>query len=203
MKLVSFSLASPMGPQQRTGALNGRGQVVDLAAAYRLLLLEDGLTGTAAARISAALLPGDMVALIEGGPRSLDAARDALDWAAAHDMDGRRRAGDRQRAGGVPARIVEHAATRSPAAAAARFHGLRAAPAQHFSKAWPRDPAGVVQAAGILQGQSRQPGDARRPDRDPELRRAARHRVRAGAGDRARRDQYPGASRRSSTCSAT
>ncbi len=85
MKLVSFSLASPMGPQQRTGALNGRGQVVDLAAAYRLLLLEDGLTGTAAARISAALLPGDMVALIEGGPRSLDAARDALDWAAAHN----------------------------------------------------------------------------------------------------------------------
>lgn len=85
MKLVSFTVPSPMGRQQRTGALDEAGRVVDLAAAYRLLLIDEGLAATAAARISTALLPGDMVELIEGGPRSLGAARDALTWAAGRD----------------------------------------------------------------------------------------------------------------------
>jgi 2-keto-4-pentenoate hydratase/2-oxohepta-3-ene-1,7-dioic acid hydratase in catechol pathway len=81
MKLVSFELASPDGPQTRTGALDTAGSIVDLAGAYRLMLLRDGLTPAAARRVSQALLPGDMVDLIEGGPRSLEAARDALRWA--------------------------------------------------------------------------------------------------------------------------
>src|SRR5262249_54829606 len=55
----------------------------DLAAAHRLKLIDEGLSPEAAARLAHALLPGDMVALIEGGPRSLDAAREALDWATA------------------------------------------------------------------------------------------------------------------------
>ena len=71
-----------MGPQIRTGALDAAGGIVDLAAACRASLLDEGLTPGAAARVSAALLPGDMVALIEGGARSLDAAREALEWAA-------------------------------------------------------------------------------------------------------------------------
>ena len=82
MKFVSFSVPSPMGPQTRTGALDGSGDVVDLAGACRASLLREGLTAAAAARLSEALLPGDMVALIEGGERSLDAARRALQWAA-------------------------------------------------------------------------------------------------------------------------
>src|ERR1700754_3859425 len=92
MKLVSFSLPSPMGPQIRTGALDGAGGIDHLAGAGRAggilrvggraaaPLLGEGLTPAAAARISEALLPGDMVALIEGGERSLDAARRALQW---------------------------------------------------------------------------------------------------------------------------
>ncbi len=85
MRLVSFELPSPMGPQIRTGALDAAGQIVDLAAAYRLKLIAEGLGPAAAARVSDALLPGDMVALIEGSARSLDAAREALDWAAGQE----------------------------------------------------------------------------------------------------------------------
>jgi len=69
MKLVSFSLPSPMGPQIRTGALDAAGGIVDLAAACRAALLREGLTPDAAVRVSQALLPGDMVDLIEGGER--------------------------------------------------------------------------------------------------------------------------------------
>src|SRR5215216_8118976 len=82
MRLVSFQISTPMGPQTRTGALDAQGRVVDLAAAYRLKLLSDGLVERTAARISAALLPGDMVELIEGGERALEAAHTALEWAA-------------------------------------------------------------------------------------------------------------------------
>jgi 2-keto-4-pentenoate hydratase/2-oxohepta-3-ene-1,7-dioic acid hydratase in catechol pathway len=84
MRLVSFALPSIMGPQIRTGALDADGLIVDLAAAHRLKLIDEGLAPAAAARLSSALLPGDMVHLIEGGARSLDAAREALDWAATH-----------------------------------------------------------------------------------------------------------------------
>ena len=57
----------PWGRQLRVGALDAAGDVVDLAAAHAPPLMDEGLTAEAAARISDALLPGDMVALIEGG----------------------------------------------------------------------------------------------------------------------------------------
>lgn len=85
MRLVSFDLPSAMGRQLRVGALDAAGDVVDLAAAHRFALIEEGASPQAAARISEALLPGDMVGLVEGGARSLDAARRALAWAASHD----------------------------------------------------------------------------------------------------------------------
>jgi 2-keto-4-pentenoate hydratase/2-oxohepta-3-ene-1,7-dioic acid hydratase in catechol pathway len=85
MRMVSFDLPSAMGRHVRVGALDAAGGVVDLAAAHRFALIEEGLAAQAAARISEALLPGDMVALIEGGERSLGAARRALEWAAGHD----------------------------------------------------------------------------------------------------------------------
>lgn len=85
MRLVSFELPSAMGRQLRVGALDAAGDIVDLAAAHRFALIEEGVSPPAAARISEALLPGDMVGLVEGGARSLDAARRALAWAAAHD----------------------------------------------------------------------------------------------------------------------
>jgi 2-keto-4-pentenoate hydratase/2-oxohepta-3-ene-1,7-dioic acid hydratase in catechol pathway len=84
MRFVSFELPTIMGPQIRTGALDADGLLIDLAAAHRLKLLHEGLAPAAAARVSSALLPGDMVSLIEGGTRSLEAAREALVWAAMH-----------------------------------------------------------------------------------------------------------------------
>jgi 2-keto-4-pentenoate hydratase/2-oxohepta-3-ene-1,7-dioic acid hydratase in catechol pathway len=84
MRFVSFELPTIMGPQIRTGALDADGLIIDLAAAHRLKLLDEGLAPAAAARVSSALLPGDMVSLIEGGTRSLDAAREALVWTAMH-----------------------------------------------------------------------------------------------------------------------
>jgi 2-keto-4-pentenoate hydratase/2-oxohepta-3-ene-1,7-dioic acid hydratase in catechol pathway len=84
MKLVSFLLPTPMGPQVRTGAITAAGGIVDLAGAFRALLITEGLPQGAAVRISDALLPGDMVGLIEGGQHSLDAARRAMQWAADH-----------------------------------------------------------------------------------------------------------------------
>src|SRR5687767_704671 len=84
MKLVSFELSSPLGPCVRTGALDASGQIVDLAAACQLVLIGEGQTRTAARRVSDALLPSNMVDLIEGGDRSLDAARAALEMAAGH-----------------------------------------------------------------------------------------------------------------------
>ena len=129
MRLVSFDLPSAMGRHVRVGALDAAGDVVDLAAAHRFALIEEGLAAQAAARISEALLPGDMVALIEGGERSLEAARRALEWAAGHDAT----------VEGVAVRTAAEraaSAVADPAAAtAARLHGLRAAPAQHLPEA--------------------------------------------------------------------
>lgn len=85
MKLVSFRVAAPTGWQTRIGAVVDDGTIVDLAVAYRIWLIEQGMTEPAAARLSAALLPGDMVAFIEGGEPALAAARSALDRAAAAD----------------------------------------------------------------------------------------------------------------------
>ena len=107
MRLVSFEVPSPVGPLRRVGALDAAGAVVDLAAAHRLALCDEGLAPEAAARISDALLPGDMVGVIEGGSRAREAAARALDWAAAHDavVDGttvRAAAADVRRLSPVP-----------------------------------------------------------------------------------------------------
>jgi 2-keto-4-pentenoate hydratase/2-oxohepta-3-ene-1,7-dioic acid hydratase in catechol pathway len=81
MRLVSFEVPSVLGMQLRIGAVDEGGRVVDLAAALRGKLLEEGLSPEAALRVSSALIPADMTGLIAGGARSLDAAREALDWA--------------------------------------------------------------------------------------------------------------------------
>lgn len=93
MRLVSFRAGTPDGPQLRIGAVLQDGSVVDLALAHRLMLENQGLTPAAARRISGALLPGDMVAFIEGGERSRAAAEEALEWAA--------RAGHEESPGGL------------------------------------------------------------------------------------------------------
>lgn len=90
MKLVSFQIETPLGDRVRVGAVDTGGQYVDLEYALRGQLIADGLTDAAAERIASALIPSSMVAFIEGGDRSLDAARGALAWAEAQqDFSGR------------------------------------------------------------------------------------------------------------------
>jgi len=85
MKLVSFQIETPLGDRVRIGAVDEGGQVIDLEYALRRQLIADGLTDAAAERIATALIPSSMVAFIEGGDRSLDAARAAFAWAAGQD----------------------------------------------------------------------------------------------------------------------
>jgi 2-keto-4-pentenoate hydratase/2-oxohepta-3-ene-1,7-dioic acid hydratase in catechol pathway len=88
MKLVTF-LDNSARP--RIGALAPDHRVVDLNAAYKLLL-RDQEGDPAYRRIADARIPPDMRLLFEGGDRSLDAARAALDYVidqrADNDVDG-------------------------------------------------------------------------------------------------------------------
>ena len=81
MKLISFQVSTKLGQQIRIGAVTDRDLVVDLQAGYRLFLVDSGMPERAAARISRALLPADMVDFIEAGDQSMEAAHKALDWA--------------------------------------------------------------------------------------------------------------------------
>lgn len=88
MRLVSFRIATPVGSWTRIGAISVHNRVVDLRMAYQHVLVASGATEQSAERISEAIIPSDMVAFIEGGPRALDAAREALAWASEHEGDG-------------------------------------------------------------------------------------------------------------------
>lgn len=86
MKLTSFLVSTEIGKQTRIGAVTDDELVIDLEAAYRLAMLESGITERAAARLSNALLPPDMVAFIEAGEPAMEAARKALDWVSEQDQ---------------------------------------------------------------------------------------------------------------------
>src|SRR5215475_12090370 len=77
MRLVTFENRAR---QRRTGAVTGNGRIVDLNAAYALYLRDIEGNG-AYQRIADALVPTNMRELFEGGDKSLDAARLALEYA--------------------------------------------------------------------------------------------------------------------------
>jgi len=82
VRLLSFRIRSPDGAVDRIGAMLGDGRAADLTAAcYGLLLDEGGIEPAAARRLAHALVPPDMVHFLEGGERSMAAAREALAWA--------------------------------------------------------------------------------------------------------------------------
>jgi 2-keto-4-pentenoate hydratase/2-oxohepta-3-ene-1,7-dioic acid hydratase in catechol pathway len=83
VRLVSYRIHTP-APTTRVGALTSGGRIADLSESHRQMLLERGLGARAAERISQAIIPNDMVALIEGGEISLEAAREALGYAEQH-----------------------------------------------------------------------------------------------------------------------
>jgi 2-keto-4-pentenoate hydratase/2-oxohepta-3-ene-1,7-dioic acid hydratase in catechol pathway len=80
MRLVTFHDKSD---RQRIGALAADGRIADLNAAYRLYLRE--MEKSRDQRTADERVPSDMRRLFEGGDRSLDAARVALDYAIAQN----------------------------------------------------------------------------------------------------------------------
>ncbi len=81
MKLIRF--ISHLSPLQipRLGAWQD-GCVIDLAAAYRQLLLEKGQSSEkGATRLAENLLPEDLVRFLENGQPAMEAAREALQYA--------------------------------------------------------------------------------------------------------------------------
>jgi 2-keto-4-pentenoate hydratase/2-oxohepta-3-ene-1,7-dioic acid hydratase in catechol pathway len=83
MKLVTFHDNSG---RQRIGAIAGEDRIVDLNAAYRAYLRERE-NDPAFRTLADARVPPDMRLLFEGGDRSLDSARAALDYAVSQKVD--------------------------------------------------------------------------------------------------------------------
>jgi len=72
MKIVVF------GPHKRTGALHD-GSVVDLSYAYAKYLAER-TNEPNPPEMAEVVVPSDLARFIEGGPRALEAAQQALDY---------------------------------------------------------------------------------------------------------------------------
>ncbi len=79
MKLISYAAPTDASETRIASLLDG-GRAIDLAAAYRTLLLRRGVDPKAARRIAGVLLSGDMVEFIEGGSASMQAAQEAQKW---------------------------------------------------------------------------------------------------------------------------
>ncbi len=77
MKLVSFLIATPLGPFTRTGAMHGQ-SVVDLNLAYARWLADQGEAQPR--RLADAQVPATMLEFLEGGSSTMAAARRALDY---------------------------------------------------------------------------------------------------------------------------
>jgi 2-keto-4-pentenoate hydratase/2-oxohepta-3-ene-1,7-dioic acid hydratase in catechol pathway len=75
VKLVTFEVATPLGPVERLGALH-RGRVLDLNAAFGARLREQG--DAQPARVADCLLPPDLLAFLEMGDRGMSSAREAI-----------------------------------------------------------------------------------------------------------------------------
>jgi 2-keto-4-pentenoate hydratase/2-oxohepta-3-ene-1,7-dioic acid hydratase in catechol pathway len=82
MKLVTFSLNTPLGPIERVGALRGA-FVVDLSAVYAWQLHRRGVS--AATALAESIIPPDMVEFLSRWPMSREAAETALSFA--DDLD--------------------------------------------------------------------------------------------------------------------
>ncbi len=84
MQLVTFEIGSPLGPQRRTGAMRDDA-IIDLALARAALLASTGRPRAVA--IGEAEVPSDMLELLRGGEWAIDAAREAVEHAAAEGIE--------------------------------------------------------------------------------------------------------------------
>jgi 2-keto-4-pentenoate hydratase/2-oxohepta-3-ene-1,7-dioic acid hydratase in catechol pathway len=82
MRLLSFETHGVAGRAAHLGALVGgdadAGEVIDLTAAARSLLVAGGADPGAARRIADALVPASLLGLVEAGPRGRDLADESL-----------------------------------------------------------------------------------------------------------------------------
>jgi 2-keto-4-pentenoate hydratase/2-oxohepta-3-ene-1,7-dioic acid hydratase in catechol pathway len=82
MKLLSFETHGVAGRARHLGALvegdADVGEVIDLTAAVRSLLVSGGAEHEAARRIADALVPGSLLGFVEAGPRGRELADEAL-----------------------------------------------------------------------------------------------------------------------------
>jgi 2-keto-4-pentenoate hydratase/2-oxohepta-3-ene-1,7-dioic acid hydratase in catechol pathway len=84
LRLVTFEVATPLGPVRRVGGLH-EGGVVDLALARGALLASRGRPR--ARSIGEAEVPSEMLELLRGGDWAIDAAREALEHVAGAGVD--------------------------------------------------------------------------------------------------------------------
>src|SRR6476620_11546667 len=110
MKIVVF------GPFKRTGALHGESGV-DLSRGYAKYLQERTVEPNPL-EMADVVVPSDLVRLIEGGPRALEAAQQALDYLFGEAQNNLGPRGER---------LVHRAARRTPTRSAAeqRSHRMR------------------------------------------------------------------------------
>jgi 2-keto-4-pentenoate hydratase/2-oxohepta-3-ene-1,7-dioic acid hydratase in catechol pathway len=80
MRLVTFELTTPLGPVRRTGAMDGTDYVIDLSLARAVQHAAKGRPRHLA--LAEAEVPGDMLALLEGGEYTMECAREGLDHVA-------------------------------------------------------------------------------------------------------------------------
>jgi 2-keto-4-pentenoate hydratase/2-oxohepta-3-ene-1,7-dioic acid hydratase in catechol pathway len=84
MKLVTFHLDTPLGPARRGGVLTDDG-VVDYSLARAALL--DARGWGAALTVAEGETPTDVLALLQRGPRALEAVQEAVEHVGAHGVD--------------------------------------------------------------------------------------------------------------------
>ncbi|MBC7542623.1 MAG: fumarylacetoacetate hydrolase family protein [Candidatus Sericytochromatia bacterium] len=75
MYLVTFVVATPLGPFERIGALQAD-RFIDLHSAYTWYLAEQGVAQPQ--RMAEALIPPDMLGFLDGGRGAMEAARQTL-----------------------------------------------------------------------------------------------------------------------------
>jgi len=90
MKLVSFSLSTPIGTVTRIGAVvaDPSPRYLDLNAAYQQFLVSTGATPEAARRMADGIFPASMVEFIANGPVGMDCATQALAFANSGEASG-------------------------------------------------------------------------------------------------------------------
>lgn len=82
MKLVKFSVSTPVGSFDRLGAVIDN-KYVDLNLAYAAYVKNES-EGAAPYRIASALVPIDLLEFIEGGKKSIEAAKKAVEYVTLH-----------------------------------------------------------------------------------------------------------------------